>query len=633
MRKTVERLGQRGWLPQYSLILALLILCGVLALSSPAFLTGRNILTVFRQISINAVLAMGVTYVILAGGIDLSLGSVVALTGVLSATFAHPDTYPLFVPVLMGLGAGVIVGLVNGLIVTRAQVAPFIVTLGMMTIARGAALVLSQGRPVSQLSDAFNALGGADVAGIPVPVLILGAVFLISQVILSRTTFGRYIYAVGGNEDAARASGIHVNRVKLAAYAICGGLAGLAGIIQAARINTGQPNAGIAYELDAIAAVVIGGTSLSGGMGGVGGTLLGALIIGVINNGLDLLNVSSYYQQIIKGVIIIGAVTLDRDKVSRRTLGVVLLLGAILMLMLTWPSTAKEREDTVIGVSLLSVSNEFIVNIKDALEAKAEALNVRVLVSDAQRSAERQIQQVETFIAQGVDAIILNPCEVAASSPAVDRALRAGIPIVNVNSETQSEPTAFVGSRDETSAEIAIHYLAQRLGGQGKIVMMHGYPGQAAEVRRTQGALQTLAQHPGLKLIAEQTANWSREEGMALMENWLQAYAGDIQGVFAQNDEMGLGALQALQAAGVKNEIVLVSVDAIADALHAVRSGHLDATVFQNARAQGAAAVETALKIIEGQPYERETFIPFELVTKANVEQYAPDSESNRVQE
>jgi len=276
----------------------------------------------------------------------------------------------------------------------------------------------------------------------------------------------------------------------------------------------------------------------------------------------------------------------------------------------------------VIGVSLLNVSNEFIVNIKEAIEAKAEQRGVRVIINDAQRSAEKQIQQVETFIAHGVDAIILNPCEVEASSPAVDRAMNAQIPIVNVNSETRSQPSAFVGSRDEESAKIAIHYLARRLNGRGKIVVMHGYPGQAAEVKRSQGAVDTLRDYPGLEILAEQTANWSREEGMALMENWLQAYPDQIQGVFAQNDEMGLGALKALQDAGVKEQIVLVSVDAIADALQAVKAGHLDATVFQNARAQGTTAVETALQIISGEAYEPATWIPFELVTQANVDQY-----------
>ncbi|MFC1781881.1 ABC transporter permease [Planctomycetota bacterium] len=215
---------------------------------------------------------------------------------------------------LIGIFAGVFIGFVNGLIITRFNVAPFIVTLGMMTIARGGALVISKGRPVSNLTESFNFIGGGDIFGIPLPVLILFLVFLISYFILNKTTFGRYVYATGGNEEATRASGININKIKIAAYAICSGLAGLAGIIQASRITTGQPNAGISYELDAIAAVVIGGTSLSGGIGSVTGTILGALIIGVINNGLDLLNVSSYYQQIIKGLIIIGAVILDREK-------------------------------------------------------------------------------------------------------------------------------------------------------------------------------------------------------------------------------------------------------------------------------------------------------------------------------
>ncbi len=622
MNEIPRKPGRRGLPKATSLALALTALCAVLALKSPAFLTGTNILIVFRQISINAILAIGVTFVILTAGIDLSLGSVVALAGVLSAMFAHPDTFPVCVPILAGLTAGVLVGMVNGLVITRGHVAPFVATLGMMTMARGGALVLSKGRPVSNLSDAFNVIGGGDIGGIPVPILVMCTVFVVSYLVLSRTTLVRYIYAVGGNEEAARASGIRVARIKLAAYVICGALAGLAGIIQASRINTGQPNAGVSYELDAIAAVVIGGTRLSGGIGGVGGTVLGAVIIGVINNGLDLLNVSSYYQQIIKGLIIIGAVALDRDRVSRRTLILVLCVAMGGFFVLTRDSNAHDEDETVIGVSLLNVSNEFIVNIKEAIETRAEQTNVRVIINDAQRSAEKQIQQVETFIAHGVSAVILNPCEVQASSPAVDKALDAQIPIVNVNSETRSQPTAFVGSRDEDSAEMAIRYLATRLNGTGKIVMMHGYPGQAAEVKRTQGALDTLKDFPGLTLLAEQTANWSRAEGMALMENWLQAYPGQIQGVFAQNDEMGMGALKALKDAGVKAQIVLVSVDAIADALQAVKAGDLDATVFQNARGQGMTAVDTAVQIIQGDAYEPETWIPFELVTQDNVDGY-----------
>jgi len=207
--------------------------------------------------------------------------------------------------------AGAACGAVNGAVVTRCGVPSFIATLGMMTAARGLALVLSDGRPVSNMSPALTRLAG-DVAGVPIPALILAAVAVAVAWMLRNLRLGRYLYAVGGNELAALAAGIRVRGVKFAAYALCGALSGLAGVVLAARITTGQPNAGVAYELDAIAAVVIGGTRLSGGVGGVVGTILGVLLMGVIGNGLDLLNVPSYYQQIVKGVIIIGAVWFDR---------------------------------------------------------------------------------------------------------------------------------------------------------------------------------------------------------------------------------------------------------------------------------------------------------------------------------
>lgn len=303
--------GHRGWLARFGLPLAVLAVGAVLGFTAPGFFTTQNLLIVARQISINAILAVGVTFVLLTGGVDLSLGSVVALAGVTAASFAHPGDWPVWVPVLVGVATGMACGGLNGLIVTRGRVAPFIVTLGMMTAARGLALVLSRGRPVSNLSREFTWLGSAEVWGVPVPAWVLAGVTLTAFVFLRHFRWGRYIYAVGGNEEAARASGIDVHAVKLLAYTVCGAMAGLAGVVLAARITTGQPNAGVGYELDAIAAVVIGGTSLSGGIGGVGGTLLGALLMGMINNGLDLLNVSSYWQQIIKGGIIVGAVWLD----------------------------------------------------------------------------------------------------------------------------------------------------------------------------------------------------------------------------------------------------------------------------------------------------------------------------------
>jgi inositol transport system permease protein len=306
-----KTLPDRNLLHRFGLLFVILLVGLGLTLTTDTFLSVANLTNVARQVSINGILAVGVTFVLLTAGVDLSLGSVVALSGVACATFAHPGDHPVFVPIAVGLLTGAACGLVNGVLVTRGGVAPFIVTLGMMTIARGLALIVSGGRPVANMSNELTALAG-DFLGIPIPVLCFAGVALAAWFFLRNFRLGRHIYAVGGNENAARAAGVPVERVKLFAYGLCGLLTGLAGVVLAARITTGQPNAGQAYELDAIAAVVIGGTSLAGGVGTITGTLLGVLLIGVINNGLDLMGVSSYYQAVIKGVIIVGAVWLDR---------------------------------------------------------------------------------------------------------------------------------------------------------------------------------------------------------------------------------------------------------------------------------------------------------------------------------
>lgn len=298
-------------LRQYGILIAFLAICLTLSSISSQFLTLSNWSIIFTQVSINALLAFGVTFVIITGGIDLSIGSVVAVSGVSAALLARQDSYPVIVPILGGLVVGLLFGALNGLLITKSKIAPFIVTLGVMTICRGLALIISKGRPISNLSESFNFIGGGDILGIPFPIIILFVVFIICSVVLKKTIFGRYVYAVGGNQQAAWASGINVNQVKMAVYALCGLLSGLAGILLTSRITTGQPNAGMSFELDAIAAAVIGGSSTSGGVGSIQGTLFGVILIGVLNNGLDLLNVSSYYQQVVMGVIIIGAVLLD----------------------------------------------------------------------------------------------------------------------------------------------------------------------------------------------------------------------------------------------------------------------------------------------------------------------------------
>src|SRR5690554_6758389 len=284
-------------------------------------------------------------------------------------------------------------------------------------------------------------------------------------------------------------------------------------------------------------------------------------------------------------------------------------------------STPDDRK--VIGVSMLSLQSEFVVNVKDAMEDAAAEQGVRLIVNDAQREAVRQVQQIESFISQGVDAIILNPAEREASPPAVRKAREAGTPIINVNSETAVEPDGFVGSREGESAEVALEHIADLRGGKGNIVVMHGYMGQAAQIKRAVATKTVLAKYPHMTILAEQTAEWDRAKAMSLMENWIQSYGDKINAVFAQNDEMGMGALQALEQAGLKEKVVVVSIDAIADALQAVKAGRLDATVYQDAKAQGEQAVQMAVNFIN-QPdsiAEKNVFIPFQLVTQENVEE------------
>lgn len=305
----------RRWLADYGIVIAFVLLCALLSVANSNFMTWGNWVNVLRQTSVNGVLAIGMTFVILTKGIDLSVGSLLAAAGMVTASLVTRDhTLSLWLAIPAGLLTGTLLGSINGLVVARLAVAPFVVTLGMLSVARGLTFIFNDGMPIANLSPSFRFLGQGLVAGVPVPVIVLIVTFVVFWFLLNHTTFGRYVYAVGGNERSAKTSGIRTRLIVFSVYAISGFLSALAGLILAARTTAALPQAGVAYELDAIAAVVIGGTSLNGGVGTLGGTLVGALIIGVINNGLDLMGVSSYYQQVIKGAIIVAAVLLDASR-------------------------------------------------------------------------------------------------------------------------------------------------------------------------------------------------------------------------------------------------------------------------------------------------------------------------------
>lgn len=297
------------------ILVAFVVLCVVLSLSSEFFLTWGNLTNVIRQTAINGILAIGLTFVILGKGIDLSVGSIMALAGAVAASFAVvPDPSPISFAILAALATGILGGAVNGVLIAYVRLPAFVVTLGMLSAARGLVYIYTNGRPISNLSPTFLWFGNGSISGVPVPIVTLMLVFAVAAFVLRYTVFGRHVYAVGGSERAAKTSGIRSEVIILSTYAIAGLLSGLAGLILTARTTAALPQAGVAYELDAIAAVVIGGTSLNGGRGSLIGTLFGALIIGTINNGLDLLGVSSYYQQVVKGAIIVCAVMIDRSR-------------------------------------------------------------------------------------------------------------------------------------------------------------------------------------------------------------------------------------------------------------------------------------------------------------------------------
>ncbi len=303
-------------------LIALFLLCLAISIFSDKFLTVSNAWNVMRQVSVNICISTGMTLVVLTAGIDLSVGSILALCGAVTAGLLKngleiPSAnmfvgFTIIGAILAGLLVGSLLGFFNGFVITKFKVPPFVATLAMLTIARGLTMLWTKGFPITSLGSSLDYLGTGWFLGIPLPVWISGLIVLMAVILTTKTRLGRYIYAIGGNENAAKLSGIKINKVKIIIYSMAGVLAAVGGILVTSRLDAAQPNAGTGYELDSIAAVVIGGTSLSGGRGSIPGTVLGAIIIGVLNNGLVLLNVSPFWQQVVKGFVILAAVIIDK---------------------------------------------------------------------------------------------------------------------------------------------------------------------------------------------------------------------------------------------------------------------------------------------------------------------------------
>lgn len=307
----MKNLQFKDMIRRYGILFGLIGLITGFSILSERFFTISNMLIVMRQTSIVAFLAVGMSFVIIGAGIDLSVGSVLAFSGAVGAGVMQNGG--IFFGILAGLALGTALGAFNGIVITKLKIPAFIATLAMMAIARGGTLVYTDGRPITGLPSSFAFLGRGYIGNVPFPIILMLIIFILAYIILKLTRFGRYVYATGGNINAARASGIKVDNVIISTFAISGFLSGLTGMVLASRLNSAQPTAGVGYELDAIAAVVLGGTNLFGGEGELWGTLVGAFIMGILNNGLNMLNVSSFYQQVVKGIVILIAVTVAQS--------------------------------------------------------------------------------------------------------------------------------------------------------------------------------------------------------------------------------------------------------------------------------------------------------------------------------
>ncbi|MFJ4032378.1 ABC transporter permease/substrate-binding protein [Streptomyces griseoluteus] len=626
--------GLRRLLLDNGALTALIVLAVALSALSGDFLTTDNLLNIGVQAAVTAILAFGVTFVIVSAGIDLSVGSVAALTSTVLAWSATQSGMPVALALVLAIATGVGAGLINGFLIAYGKLPPFIATLAMLSVARGLSLVISGGVPITfpaSVSHLGDTLGG----WLPVPVLVMVAMGLFAALVLGRTYIGRSMYAIGGNEEAARLSGLRVNRQKLAIYALSGVFAAVAGIVLAARLGSAQPQAADGYELDAIAAVVIGGASLAGGTGKASGTFVGALILAVLRNGLNLLNVSAFWQQVVIGVVIALAVLLDavRRKAGATpvagaggpkgkqaaTYGLaavvtVAVVGATSFLHSGSTSPANPK----MGLSLSTLNNPFFVQIRSGAEAEAKKRGVDLTVTDAQNDASQQANQLQNFTSSKLGAIIVNPVDSDAASNSVKAADRAGIPVVAVDrGVNKASIDALIASDNVAGGELAARSIGEKLGGRGKIVILQGQAGTSAARERAAGFAKGLKAYPGIRVVAQQPADFDRTKGLDVMSNLLQSHP-DVQGVIAANDEMALGAIKALGSKAGKS-VAVVGFDGTPDGLTAVKGGTLYASVAQQPSQLGRIAVDNALEAVHGKKVQPMVKVPVKVVTKQNV--------------
>lgn len=571
------------------------------------FLTGDNLKAILTGLAPDGLIAIGMTFVIITGGFDLSVGSTLALGGYV-ASVAVLGGYSAATAIALGLLSGAIVGVINGLIITKVKVNPLVTTLGTMTIVRGVVLVETQGRVMTGFPQSFRQLGEGAAMGIFYPVIIFLVLAVIADLLLRHSRFLRQNYYVGGNEEAARLSGIDVDRVRIVMYVITGMLAAMAGVITTAKNDSASPIAGTGAELRVIAAVVIGGASLNGGVGTVLGTFLGLLLTGMIANGLGFMSVSFYAEGIITGLILIVAVMIDqltgerarglwklltttRNKKMERAINVAMAL-IIVGLLIFWPKGGAQNA----GVSQVvnaeadaneeyvfigkSVSNPYWVDAREGLEDRARALGVKADFRGASGTdVNEQIKQFEDAMARKPAGIILSPSGVGITTM-INRAVDSGIPVICVDSDApQSKRYSYVGTDNYNAGKQGGELLGKLLNGKGEVFLL-SVPGEPNLEERIKGYQDALAKHPGITIVDVGNDRADANEAAKAARNILSAHP-NIAGVGCVDSGGGEGTAVVLREKGLVGKVKIVGMDRNDATLNLIEEGVIDASIAQ----------------------------------------------------
>ena len=677
----VQRLRRQNLPSYFGALMALIALSVVLSLISPTFLSVSNIFNIGQQSAILAVIAIGGTAVIILGGIDLSVGSVIALSGAVLGVVHINMGINIWIAVLAALIVGGIVGSVSGSLIVYGGLPPFIATLAMLSIASGLALVILKGRPLSGYPHAFRNLTTFYVFGwLPTSVIIAVILMVIAALYFKYAPSGRSLFAMGANLEVARLSGIPTRRLTMLVYIIAGILAAGGGAMMTSRLGSAQPTAGVGFELDVIAAVVIGGALLSGGYGSIAGTAVGVIMIGVLRNGLNLLNVSSFWQQVVIGAVIALAVLIEQVRQKRgaragarerprrlgqastpqspagraetqhrttpniesrhnmqqmrRILASAAALTATLALTAcgsgepvggqtsaTGDGTAAADGEITIGFSISTMNNPFFVSMKEGVDEAETEQGVSVLFADAGDAADKQANQILNFISQGVDVAVLNPTDGAAIVSSVEALNNAGIPVITVDRTAEGgDVAAHIGTDNVIAGEVTAKTLFDAMGGEGKVAILEGVAGASSAIDRGTGFQNVLADYPGIEIVATQTANYQRSEGLTVAQNILQAHP-DLDAFLPMNDEMALGAVEAIRAANA--DVLVIGIDGGDDAIAAVKEGTLVATVAQQSKLMGSLGIEQAKLLAQGQEIEALQPVDVLVINADNVNDYS----------